>query len=251
MAALQSAAEYYKGKLQNHPTLSRYNHFMGAISSAKGEVDKADHYYRQTMLNAPTDVSARNDFALHLAHSEGRKHDSIKELKKGLLITNESSLLHKNMAAMQGRIGDLQQAMHHATQARYLAPNDAMNHRNLARLHSTLGDTYTALQHNFASIDIEDPGHCNVINTSAYRNAAVQLVARGGSRRDALALMAAARTLEHKHITLDTTERSQEIVQKIKQRQKHQLEVAERERREAEEQRRRSEEEWKKIIKKW
>lgn len=243
---LKEAADFYEGKLRAYPSMSRYTHYMGALTSAQGDLDKADAYYRQTIVCAPQDISARNDFALHLANTHGRRDDGIKELKKASLIVDQHPLIEKNMAALLGESGDLRGAMHHATQARYLAPQDAMNHRNLAKLHSAMGDTYTALQHNMTSIDIEE--HRLQPNTSAYRSAAVQIIARGGAREDALALMTAARSIENKHLEMPTSERTYEIIHKIKQRQAHQLEQAEKEKKLAEEKRQAAEKEWQKVV---
>lgn len=244
--ALKDAANFYEGKLRTYPNMSRYSHYMAAISAAQGDDDKADAYYRQTIVCAPNDITARSDFAIHLAN-EDRRQEAIKELKKATLIVENNSLLQKNLGAMLARTGDTRGAMKHATQARFLAPHDAQNHRNLARLYSSMGDTYTALQHNMTSIELEDHRLVKP-NTSAYRAAAVQIIARSGTRESALALMSAARAIENKHIELPTSERTYEIIHKIKQRQAHQLEQAEREKHAAEERRRAAEQEWQKVV---
>lgn len=77
---------------------------MGALSSARGEVQEADNYYRRTTLIAPHNIVARNDFAMHL-QTLNRKEDAIKELHKATLIEQNSSLLQKNLGAMHGNRG--------------------------------------------------------------------------------------------------------------------------------------------------
>lgn len=215
-----AASAFYEEKLAANPTMPRYNHFMGAISAAKGNNAAADNYYRQTISATPHDVMARNDFAIHLAN-QNRKEDSLQEFKKAVLIVEDNAVLQKNMGAVLGNSGQYKPALEAATRARHLNPHDAMNHRNLAKLHAALGDSRTSLEHNMASIHLENPAAivANGYNrsapkpvTSAYRAAAVQIIARGGRREEAHKLMDIARTLEHKTYVLDTTQRTNEII---------------------------------------
>lgn len=121
-----------------------------------------------------------------------------------------------------------------------------MNHRNLAKIHSALGDTHTALKHNLTSIELES--NLRHPNTTAYRRAAVQIIATGGDRGEAQRLIDAARHIEGKVTTLPTSERTHEIINKIQQQQKDRLKLIELEK---EKERRKQEEstnEWKKIL---
>eukprot|EP01034_Spumella_vulgaris_P024836 gene24836-31224_t len=119
--------------------------------------------------------------------------------------------------------------MDHATRARHLNPYDAMNHRNLGKLHNALGDSRSSLEHNMTSLRLERPvlnsagtGYVTSAGTkpvtSAYRAAAVQIIAKGGSRDEAYKLMDVARTLENKTFVLDTTQRTNEIINKAMKR---------------------------------
>lgn len=211
------ASDFFKGRLSVNPSVSRYTHYVATLSDARGQVEEAGKYYRQTIVMAPNDVMARNDFALHL-NKQNRKEDAIKELKKAELIVSENSILHKNLGAIYGNSGNLEDALRHATRARFLAPNDAMNHRNIARIQAAMGDTHAALQHNLQSIALEDPLRVKP-NTSAYRAAAVQIIAKQGSRDQAVALLDAARRIEGKTLELSTTERTYELIDRIKQSQ--------------------------------
>lgn len=242
------ASDYFKGRLQINPSVSRYTHLLGALAQARGKVDEADQYYRQTILMAPNNVLARNDFALHLSRL-GQKDDCIKELKKAELIVSENSILHKNLGAAYGHRGDFELALQHATQARFLAPTDAMNHRNIAKLHSALGDTHAALEHNLQSIQLEDPHKGVKPNTSAYRAAAVQIIAtQRGTREEAVSLIDAARKFEGKQLELPTTEKTYELIDRIKLQQGDRFRDMERRRNEENAKRQLSTDSWKQIL---
>lgn len=244
--ALVDAIDFYEDKLASNPTMPRYNHCLAAITSAVNDNEKADNHYRQAILAAPNNVMIRNDFALHLAKQQ-HKDEAIKELEKARLYVEENATLEKNLGAMLGRKGDYRNALQHTLQARILNPDDAMAHRNLARIYSTLGDNHTAFKHNLTSIQLEDPRTMKP-NTSAYRAAAVQIIARGGDRQEAIAYMTAARNIENKHIDLPTSQRTNELLFKIRRKQAYQMELLEKERQEKEARRKASEEEWKKMI---
>lgn len=242
------ASDYFKGRLQINPSVSRYTHLLGTLAQARGKVDEADQYYRQTILMAPNNVLARNDFALHLSRL-GQKDDCIKELKKAELIVTDNSILHKNLGAAYGHRGDFELALQHATRARFLAPDDSMNHRNIAKLHSALGDTHAALEHNMQSIQLEDPHKGVKPHTSAYRAAAVQIIAtQRGTREEAIALIDAARRLEGKKLELSTTERTYEIIDRIKQQQGDRFKDIERRRNEETAKKQASADAWKQML---
>jgi tetratricopeptide (TPR) repeat protein len=268
--AYQEASQFYDEKLQNYPTMPRYNHMMASIASEQGKKNEADYYYRQSLYNAPGDVMIKNDFAVHLIRNyKDRKEDAEKELKKALIHVNDNPLLHKNMAVVLGSKGDFRKALDHANQARFISPNDAQNHRNIARLHDVLGDSHTSLKHNLQAIEIEekklaalgglDGIHSNnprrntigndfVPNTSAYRAAAVQIISKGGSHEEAYALINKARKYEKKQFVLPTTQRTYEIIDKIKARQGDQFKIIEEQRKAEEERKAKSKAEWEKLL---
>lgn len=248
--AMNEATDFYTKKLENYPGMPRYNHYMAAISMAKGDVETADNYYRQTMMAAPGDIMVKNDFAMHL-NALGRKEESIKELKKATLITEENATIQKNLGALYGNTGDTHKALTHSLRAKYINPNDPMNHRNLAKIYNAMGDTDTSLEHNLKSIDIEEnPRFGRKPNTKAYRQAAVQIIAKGGSREDALSLMDRARIIENQHTKLSTTERTVEIIAKIRKQQSYHYDQLERMKREEEEQKKASTKAWMDLIEK-
>jgi tetratricopeptide (TPR) repeat protein len=242
------ATDYLKGRLEINNSVSRYTHLIGTLAEARGNIEEADQYFRRTILMAPNNVMARNDFALHLGRL-GQKDDCIKELNKAELIASENSLLHKNLGAAYGKRGDFELALQHATRSRFLAPNDAMNHRNIAKLHSALGDTHSALHHNLQSIQLEDPHKGYKPNTSAYRAAAVQIITtQRGTKEDAVALIDAARRMEGKKLELSTTERTFELIDRIKQQQGDRFKDLERRKEEEIAKRQASVDSWKQML---
>jgi tetratricopeptide (TPR) repeat protein len=217
VGTMASAEDFYTQKLQKNPEMPRYNHFMAAIASHKGQEEDANAYYRATIAVQPHNIAARNDYAVHLA-SSNRKLDALHELDKGRLITEDSALLQKNLAAVLGNSGQYNAALAAATRARFLDPTDAMNHRNIAKLHVAMGDSRSALVHNLQSVQLENPRAVAKPHTSAFRAAAVQLIAKGGSRSEAFQLMDAARFVEKKHYDLPTSQLTKELVLRIKSR---------------------------------
>jgi tetratricopeptide (TPR) repeat protein len=247
--AVEEAEDFYTTKLRSNPNMARYNTMMGAITSTKGQVEAADSYFRQAVVTAPNNILTRNDFALHMAtHGNyDKKLDAIKEMKKTLLMTDTNPLVHKNIAALYARTGQYQDALRHANESRFLAANDPMNHRNLAKLHSIFGDTHSALEHNLQSIQLEDPSKMTP-HTSAYRSAAVQIISKGGSQEEAIAFMKAARMYEKKKIELPTTQRTNEILEKVERQQRDILLHKEREKQLEEERKKKSMGDWQKIV---
>ena len=251
--AYENASRFYEEKLEKNPTMGRYKHYLAAMSSAQGKVAEADSYYRQTLESSPGDVLVKNDFAVHLLNNyTDRKEDAVKELKKALILVNDSAIIHKNTAAAYARKGDFQQALVHAQQAKHLAPNDCQNHRNIAKLESILGDNHTSLKHNLFSIEAEENKHQSnpsfVPNTSAYRAAAVQIISKGGDHQEALDLMNKARVYEQKKFVLSTSQRTHEIIRKLQARQMEEFQKVQAQKRAEEEKKKKATEEWEKML---
>lgn len=79
-----------------------------------------------------------------------------------------------------------------------------------------LGDTRTAVVHNMASINLEgNPNFSEKLDSTAYRAAAVQVIAKGGDANEAQALMDAARKIEGAKVSVSTTVRTNEIIYKV------------------------------------
>jgi tetratricopeptide (TPR) repeat protein len=249
---MQNALDYYDEKLENYPYRSRYNHMKASILSEQGNIKDADYFYRQALVNAPSDVMVKNDYAVHMVTNySDRKDDALKELKKALILVNENSVLHQNMGAVLGRKGDFRKALDHTQQASFLAPNNALIHRNIARLESTLGDTHTALKHNLESIAIDESKYHQfgiAPNTSAYRAAAVQIISKGGNHDEAHDLIKRARLLEKKKVVLSTSARTEEIINKITAKQAEQMRKLEEQRRAEEEAKRKSMAAWEAML---
>lgn len=247
----QKAIAFYKQKLSENAEMPRYNQMMGAISSEQGNVDDAEKYYRQAFASAPGNILIKNDFAVHLAN-HGRKDDALKELGKAMLMTETNETINHNMAAVLGNSGNYRKALDYAVKTSLLNDHNEANHRNIARIQAALGDSDSALEHNLKAIAIQEydatRSNKHIDNTTAYRKAAVQMVSKGVKREDAIALMNKARELENKHVTLVTTERTNEILKKIRKQQERHLHELEQARLKAEQERRQSYGYWQSVV---
>ena len=213
------AQAFFEKKLEDNPTMPRYNHCMGALADAKGgaHMEEATTYYRQAAANQPANLMIRNDFALHL-EKKGFHQDALREYDKALLVSLESPAIHMNLAAVHGLHGEYGPAMEHAKRAKDLNPSIPMNLRNLAKMQSHAGNSRQALTNNLESIRLERGGLTGGrINTESFRNAAKQSFARG-MRDQALSLIQEARQLEGKMYKSDTTIRTEELLSKIMHR---------------------------------
>eukprot|EP01038_Epipyxis_sp_PR26KG_P008451 gene8451-11429_t len=232
----KNTMDYYESKLSTYPNMPRYSHYVAVLSGEMEQTEKADAYFRQSLVDAPNNIMVRNDFAVYLHDKRKNKQDAIKELKKTTLLVENNALVQKNLGAIIGNTGQYREGLKHATQSYHLNPNDAVNHRNLGKLHATLGDNYSSLHHNLTSIQLVQQQLARGIiakpNTNVYRTAAVQLISKGGNREEALKLVAAARTIEGKHIDLPTSTRTYEIIAKVKARQGDKVAALEKERQE-------------------
>ena len=228
------AQAFFEKKLESNPTMPRYNHCMGALQDAKGNLEEATHYYRNAAANQPANLMIRNDYALHL-EKKGFHKDALREFDKALLVTLDNAPIHMNLAAVQGMHGDYSTAQQHAQRCKDINPNIPMNLRNLAKIQCETGNSRKALDNNLASIRLEKAGYTGGnINTEAYRNAAKQSFARG-KREQALALIQEARQIEGKMYQSDTTIGTNEIISKIMRRKGNavaQIEAEEKEKKE-------------------
>lgn len=217
MTQADQAQVFFEQKLEDNPTMPRYNHCMGALADAKGRTEEATNYYRQAAANQPANLMIRNDYALHL-EKKGFHKDALREYDKALLVSLDSAAIHMNMAAVHGLHGEYAPAMEHAQRAKDLNPNIPMNLRNLAKMQSQAGNSRKALANNLESIRLERSGLSGgTLNTEAFRNAAKQSFARG-MRDQALSLIQEARQIEGKAYKSDTTVRTNEIIARIMHR---------------------------------
>lgn len=90
----KNAIKFYENKLDYNPLMPRYNHMMAAISSEKGEEDKANSYYRTTIDCEPNNIIPKNDYAVHLS-KHNRNEDALQQLKKAILQSDNNALLYK------------------------------------------------------------------------------------------------------------------------------------------------------------
>jgi tetratricopeptide (TPR) repeat protein len=234
MTEADKAQQFFEKKIEDNPTMPRYNHCLGALADAKGHLEEATAYYRNAAANQPANLMIRNDYALHL-EKKGFHKDALREYDKALLVSLDSAAIHMNLAAVHGLHGDYSPAVEHAQRAKDLNPNIPMNLRNLAKMQSHTGNSRKALANNLESIRLERAGVTGGrINTEAFRNAAKQSFARG-MREQALSLIQEARQLEGKAYKSDTTIRTNEIVSRILARKGNAVAQIEAEQKEKEE----------------
>jgi tetratricopeptide (TPR) repeat protein len=118
------------------------------------------------------------------------------------------------MAATCAELGDFTEAEHFAREAYYLDQDNPKQLRNLARILDVNGRSDEALKYNMRSVEIQQRrGHAP--SSSALRRAAVQVVANGGTREQALELMSRARQIEGKRYVPATSLQTAEIMRQI------------------------------------
>jgi tetratricopeptide (TPR) repeat protein len=210
----KDAVRFFDDKLAENPYNVRYNHFQAALQQHLGNDQEARARFRHIISIAPSNVMARNDYALLLAEKK-EYDDSVREFNRALLINNEQPTLQKNLCAIQGRVGNYNEAHEHAYRALQLNDLDPMNHRNMAKIKDKMGDTKAALEHNRKALELEQRGSKH--DTKTIRSAAVQMVIRGDDKRQALDMMDAARAYEGRKFEVITTTRTNELLQKINQ----------------------------------
>jgi len=216
------ASIYYKKKMDaGSQENARYNHFMGALAVAAHDNEAAKRHYQQAVASSPSDVLARSDYALHL-HRMGRsfESDARESLRKALLISPDHAVLHKNAGALLAQNGQFRQGQQHSLRSLQLNGSDPMTHRNYATITNRLGDTHTALKHNLEVISLEKAGagQGDKIQTKAYRQAAVQIIATGGDKALAYRLMDTARAHEGQKCQLSTSAGTAEVIMKMMSR---------------------------------
>jgi len=221
------ASIYYKKKMDaGSQENARYNHFMGALAVAAHDNEAAKRHYQQAVASSPSDVLARSDYALHLQRM-GRafESDARESLRKALLISPDHAVLQKNAGALLAQNGQFRQGQQHSLRSLQLNGSDPMTHRNYATITNRLGDTHTALKHNLEAIALEKAGATgqgdkdkDKIQTKAYRQAAVQIIASGGDKALAHRLMDAARAHEGQKCQLSTSAGTAEVIMKMMSR---------------------------------
>lgn len=192
---------------------ARYNHMMAALADAGKDSDSAKKHYQNSIVNNPSNVLTRSDYALHLS-AQGRSgfKQAQDEFRKALILDADHPTLRKNYGAMLGRRGEYRGALQETERALQINKSDTMVHRNLGMINNQLGDTHSALRHNRASIQMESRLPVEKKDTKAYRAAAVQIISTGGKKEEAYAMMDAARALEKRKFVLPTTERTNQVL---------------------------------------
>lgn len=210
--AFEDAKRYYDSRLQMSCS-SRINHLSGALLSEQAEsLQLSEEYYRTAANIDPHNIMIRNDLALNLK-KQGRSMDAIEEFRKALIISNDQPTLCKNISCTYAGIGDFSNALSSSKRALQLNPSDAVNHRNIAKIYDAIGDSGLSLNHHLQSIKLDIHNHKP--DSSSYRSAAVQIIAKGGSRDEAHNYMNIARSIENKRVNLPSSQRTHEIVAKI------------------------------------
>lgn len=230
------AVKFFEKKLQNNPTMPRYNHLMAMLKVAENDHKAAEGHFIAALHSNPGDIAVRSDYALLLAR-KGDFDASREQYRKATVLAPESLLIMKNLSAIHARQGDLSTALQHATRTLQVAPDDCIAHRNFAKIRDAMGNTEEALQHNMTSLTIEQVNGARS-NPKTLRTAAVQIISNGvpadsdlpGDRiKAASRLMDAARAIEGKKISLPTSTRTYEIISNILKRRGNSLEALKKE----------------------
>ena len=230
----QEAVKFYQNKLIENPGNARYNHFLGTLRNAEKKYGEANLLFQKTLAIQPNNILARNDYAIALS-TQNRNRDGVTELQKAMLQNEDLPVIRRNIAVLYGRYGDFNSAVTHAVRAVQLDPQNSQGHRNLAKIYDAQGDTTSSLEHNKKAIALEEAEVGSRKHTSAYRAAAVQIIAKGGDYSEAHKLMDAARRHEGKRTVVETTQKTYEIIGQIMKRRGNKMdEIREEERKMAE-----------------
>ncbi len=209
-----TSAIFFKDKMnKGSQDNARYNHMMAALADAEEDKAVAKYHYQNTIVNQPMNVSARSDYALHLA-KEGKQGfiQAQDEYRKALIIAEDNDALRKNYGAMLGRRGAYREAREQTLRALQINDHDPMIKRNLGKIENRLGDVHSALKYNMDAIAMEASLPPDQRNSKVYRQAAVQIISTGGDRQKAHDLMNTARALEKRRFVLPTTERTNQVL---------------------------------------
>ena len=229
----QEAVKFYQNKLIENPDNARYNHLLGTLRNAERKYGEANVLFQRTLAIQPHNILARNDYAIALS-TQNRNRDGVTELQKAMLQNEDLPVIRRNMAVLYGRYGDFNSAATHAVRAVQLDPQNSQGHRNLAKIYDRITRRARHVAHDQA-IALEEAEVYSRKHTSAYRAAAVQIVAKGGDYAEAHKLMDAARRHEGKHTVMETTQKTYEIIGQIMKRRGNKMdEIREEERKMAE-----------------
>lgn len=230
----EKAEEFHRKTLEINPSdpMAHNDYSLHLLhknmNKMKEEMDSSDKKKKKIIKKYHLNPE---DPEYHHFITKKNKDVSLSELKKAELTSvTESSIIKNNMAAVLSLSSNFTEALQYAHRADQLAENDPVINRNLAKIYKELGNTTESLKHNLKAIEIEKNKHELYLmnpsvqtaakpNTSAYRTAAVQIISQGGEYSEALDLIRRARQLEKKEATSSTTERTNEIINKIKTKQ--------------------------------
>lgn len=124
---------------------------------------------------------------------------------------------HLNLATVYYSKGQFDLAAHHAKRATHIRPRDAMAHRSLGQVLGQMGNSEQSLFHRKIAIR-RGPGVGGVFHpqdTLTYKKLGVQIVMRDSpEKHNGHAFVDAYRALTGKHVELENSERTREILQK-------------------------------------
>jgi tetratricopeptide (TPR) repeat protein len=208
----KQAHDYFRAKAEEAPDIGRYHVCLGALHTAASQPGQADVAYKSAIATDPSNILYRSDHALHLLRT-GRGEEAKREYHNMLVSRNEPLLLC-NMAATCAQLGDFNEAERYAKEAYYLDQDNPKQLRNLARIIDVNGRSDEALKYNLRSLEIQHRrGH--ELSSTALRRTAVQVIANGGAREQALELMSRARQIEGKRYIPPTSLQTNEILRQI------------------------------------
>mmetsp|Transcript_40455 Transcript_40455/g.126575 ORF Transcript_40455/g.126575 Transcript_40455/m.126575 type:complete len:244 (-) Transcript_40455:271-1002(-) len=171
-------------RIKNNPTHAAHYHALSQLLKARGDDARALRALKKAVVLNPSDVFARNDFALHL-HDTGDSEGAMKQISIAVRTAPHNPLVRKNAAAIYSRKGRYNEAREHAEAAIRYAPQDPAGYRLLARIRDVQGNTEESLKWGRVAIQLGpgknfqyEPG-----DADQYRHVAVQSVGMGEAKK--------------------------------------------------------------------
>jgi tetratricopeptide (TPR) repeat protein len=117
----------------------RWPYFLGAIASARGEVDEAIAFFSQAAALAPEDAAVHIRLGrLYLDRDELAA--AAEHLEKALALDAESAAAHEGLGRVARAQGDYPVALDHFNEALRLQPTASSLHYHLGMIYRDLGD---------------------------------------------------------------------------------------------------------------
>lgn len=193
-----------------------FHHNIAPLLLAQGDRRSAIYHYRRAFHLNPGDINSKHDLAMVL-WGIGKWEATLALLCQVVAVDDHHFQGHLNLAGVYYSKGQYDLAAHHARKATHIRPRDAMAHRSLGQVLDQMGNSQQSLFHRKIAIR-RGPGIGRVSHPQdalTYKKVGVQLLSRASPDKDnGYAFMDAYRALTRKHVELENSERTREILQK-------------------------------------